>query len=388
MNARETFLAAMRFETHTPVLKAEFGYWTTTIKRFIREGMPVMSPLPAGLTDNGTIGGADRVDPSGSEVPDENVRPACGLASYPAKFPCNYSPLLPVRVLEEDAEYRTVVDTYGITKKERKTGSTPPLDIAFPVSSRADWEAYKERYTRDFTPRLPKDWPALARRLKDRGYPIRLGGFPYGFLGMPRHLLGTEGLFFAMYDDPALVKDINGFFLTLVMDYWAPIITEVRPDVVMIWEDMAYSSGSMIGTGAFREFLTPCYRVMVDYLRQLGVENIHVDSDGYIEELIPLWVETGVTGVFPMERKAGNDLRRIRARFPRLQLLGGVDKRILAEAKTAADIDAELAVAAEILSQGGYIPHVDHHVSDDACWKNFRLYRERLNRLIDEAARG
>jgi uroporphyrinogen decarboxylase len=388
MTARESFLAAMRFDTTVPVPKAEFGYWTTAVKRFLREGLHETEALPARLSDNGTITGADRVDPDGSEVPDRNVRPACGLDSYAAKFPCDYSPLLPARVLEDEPDYRVVVDRYGITKKERKGGTTPPLDLAFPVTCRADFEAYKEHYDSDYSRRLPRTWKTLAPALGSRSYPLRLGGFPFGFLGMPRHLLGTEGLFLAMYDDPQLVKDINAFYLRFVMDYWSPLIEAARPDCVMIWEDMASATGSMISPGAFREFLSPFYRTIIGFLREHGVDNIHVDSDGSIEDLIPLWVELGVTGIFPMERKAGNDLLRIRARFPRLQLLGGIDKRILAQGRTAADIEAELAVAARLLAQGGFIPHVDHHVPDDACWENFRAYRLGLNRLIDEAARG
>jgi uroporphyrinogen decarboxylase len=142
----------------------------------------------------------------------------------------------------------------------------------------------------------------------------------------------------------------------------------------------------MISREAFQEFLSPYYRRMMDFLRGAGVRNIHVDCDGYVEDLIPLWAELGVTGIFPMERKAGNDLARVRARFPRLQLLGGVDKRILAMDKGPAEVDRELAIVGEILSQGGYVPHVDHHVSDDACWRNFRYYRARLNELIDRVA--
>ena len=386
MTARETFNATMRFDRAQPALKAEFGYWTTTVKRFLREGMPQKEALPPGLSDNATISGATAVDPGGSTVSDVNVRAACGLDSYAAKFPCDFSPLLPARIVEEDAEYRTLYDSYGILKKERKTGSTPPLDLEFPVKNRADFESYRTHYGQDYRPRLPKSWDSLRAKIRSRDYPIRLGGFPYGFLGLPRHLMGTEGMFLALYDDPSLVKDINAFFLDFVMGYWALIIEAVRPDCVMIWEDMAYSSGSMIGTDAFREFLSPYYRKMIGFLRDMGVQNIHVDCDGFVEELIPLWVELGVTGIFPIERKAGNDLGRIRERFPGLQILGGVDKRILAEGRTEAEIQRELAISAEILAQGGFVPHVDHHVSDDACWKNFRLYRARLNELIDRAA--
>jgi uroporphyrinogen decarboxylase len=383
MNGREIFLRTMRFEKGAPSLKAEFGYWTTTVKRFLREGMPRVQDIPDTLSDNGTISGADKVDPAGIEFADLNVRSFFHLQSYAAKFPANYSPLFPGKVLEEDTESRTFIDQYGITKKERKTGTSPPLDIRFPIENRKDFEAYTEHYTRDFSKRLPRDWEQLSRLLTARDFPIRLGGFPYGFLGFPRHLLGTEGLFFAMYDDPQLVKDINDFFLRFVMDYWSPIIEMLRPECVMIWEDMASGTGAMISREAFREFLSPYYVRMVDFLKQHRVENIHVDSDGYIEELIPLWVELGVTGLFPMERKAGNDLLRIRQQFPRLQMLGGVDKRILASGIGEEDIDRELAIVGRILAQGGYIPHIDHHVPDDSCWKNFRLYREKLNALID-----
>ena len=383
MNARDTFLQAMRFKKGARSLKAEFGYWTTTVKRFLSEGLPEVQRIPDTHPDNGTISGADKADPRGKELSDRNIRAFFGLQSYVAKFPCDYSPLWKERVLQENGEYRVFTDQYGITKKERKSGTSAPLDINFPIASRGDFEGYKEHYTRDLQDRLPKDWAKLSSELKRRDFPLRLGGFPYGFLGFPRHLMGTTGLFLAMYDDPRLVKDINEFFLRFTMEYWSEIIERVQPDCVLIWEDMAYTTGSMISAEAFGEFLAPYYRRMIDFLRQHGVRNIHVDSDGYIEDLIPLWVELGVTGLFPMERKAGNDLERIRKRFPRLQLLGGVDKRILAEGQKEGDIDRELEKVRAILTQGGFVPHVDHHVPDDACWRNFRYYRARLNEIID-----
>ena len=45
LNPRERFLAVMRFEPGVRAPKAEFGYWTTTLKRFLREGLPVVRSL-------------------------------------------------------------------------------------------------------------------------------------------------------------------------------------------------------------------------------------------------------------------------------------------------------------------------------------------------------
>lgn len=387
MTPRERFLAVMRFEPGVRAPKTEYGYWTTALKRFIREGLPVAEPLPEGLPDNGTISGAEPIGREAKVTVDRNVRACLGLDPYPSKFPLDWSPRLPERVLEESEEYKVYTDRYGITMKVYKKGTTPPLDLSFPIRGRADFERYRERYsTRELAGRLPSDWEALSRSLRERDFPLRLGGHPFGFFGFPRHLIGSSQLFLLMYDDPQLIKDMNEFFLRFAVEYWDLILPAVHPDCVLIWEDMASKTGSMISREMFEEFMSPYYVRFIDFFRQHGVRNIHVDSDGYIEELIPLWWELGVTGVFPIERQAGNDPLRIRRRFPRLQLLGAVDKRVFDAGHTEADIETELAVTAELLRGGGVVPHADHHVPEDSCWRNFKYYRERLNRLIDESA--
>jgi hypothetical protein len=382
MNARERFLAVMDFQ-NVPPLKAEYGFWTTTIKNFIRDGMPVIEKLPEGISDSGTISGANKVDPGDRTVEDKNVRAFFHLDSYVSKFPCNFSPLFEEKVLDEDEEYRTYTDSFGITKKIRKTGSSTPLDLDFPVKNRKDFEKYREYYGDDHSGRLPGNWEELSKKLKNRDFPIRLGGFPFGFLGLPRHLLGTTRFFLMLYDDPGLIKDINEFFLDFTVGYWGEIMRDMKPDLVLIWEDMASRTGSMISPEMFEEFMAPYYVRIIDFFKQHGVKNIHVDSDGYVEDLIPLWERLGINGLFPFEIRAGNDLLRIRKNHPRFRILGGVDKSIMTVENAKHSIDAELEKIKELLKYGGYQPHIDHHVSDDVRWDNFKYYRQNLNDIID-----
>jgi uroporphyrinogen decarboxylase len=382
MNTRERFLAVAAFEKVSP-LKAEYGYWTTTVKNFVKQGMPVVKGLPEHLSDNATISGSVKINPESPVVVDENVRAYFKLDPYIAKFPCDYSPLFQVETLEESREYRIYRDRYGITLKQRKTGTAVPLDLDFPIKNREDFARYREHYDSDYAKRLPQDWKALASELHVRDYAIRLGGHPFGFFGMPRHLIGAESLFFILYDDPQLIKDINEFFLRFVMGYWGAIFEDLVPDCVLIWEDMASRQGSLISPAMFREFMQPYYSVLVDFFKQYGIHNIYVDSDGYVEELLPLWDEVGVNGLFPFERQAGNDLRRIREAFPGLQMFGGVDKGILTKDRSRSAIDDELHMVENMLTHGGYIPHIDHHVPDDAHWEQFVYYRQRLNDVID-----
>jgi hypothetical protein len=89
---------------------------------------------------------------------------------------------------------------------------------------------------------------------------------------------------------------------------------------------------------------------LVDFVKQFGVKTIVVDCDGKIDQLIPLWVKAGVTGMFPLE--AVNDVVALREAFPRLQILGAVDKRPLIEGSPAG-IDTELRRIEPLLRQGG-----------------------------------
>jgi uroporphyrinogen decarboxylase len=89
----------------------------------------------------------------------------------------------------------------------------------------------------------------------------------------------------------------------------------------------------------------------------------------------------GITGTYPLEVNAGMDVVKIRQRFPRFQLMGGIDKIQLMKGK--ADIDRELDRLPEIIEQGGYIPHGDHCIPEGVSWDNFKYYRERLLRIIE-----
>ena len=62
----------------------------------------------------------------------------------------------------------------------------------------------------------------------------------------------------------------------------------------------------------------------------------------------------------------------------------GVMINKLFEGNGETEINRELEKVRSLLGKGGYIPHIDHLVSEDATWKNFSYYRNRLNRIIDE----
>jgi hypothetical protein len=381
MNFRDKFNALMSFEDNTPNIKLEYGYWAGLIKNWNKDKAPVFEGLDTDRADIDLIRMSVPLTPSINEPGlDERLMKYFELESYPVKFPCNFSPMLEKKVLERNDEYTIFVDEYGLTQKVLGKGTSVPLTLDYPIKNIKDFENYKALYSKDLKNRMPKDFENLAKSLKNRDFAIRLGGHPFGFSGMARHIMGEFNYMLGLYDCPALIKDINEFYLNFVMEYWGKILKMVDIDWVMIWEDMAFKTGSIISKEAFREFMSPCYLKFVDFLMQYGIKNIIVDSDGLIDELIPLWVKLGVTGIFPME--AVTDALKIREEFPKLQILGAVDKKILFNTNNR-NMDDEFKKISILMNQGGYIPHIDHSIPMDADFSKFRQYRTRLNLLID-----
>ena len=294
MNSREKFNAVMNFDDNVPNLKAEFGYWAGTLRAWFDQGLPKSQEIPENILGGELIRGASPLYPESNEVVDHNIIPHLKLDSYLAKFPFDISPGIKIKVLQEDKKQRIYTDEYGITNKVSKEVAGIPLVLDYPVKDSKGFNEYKNNYdTVDHKNRLPENWDYLVRYLRSRDFPIRLGGNPFGFSFLARHLMGEVGYMTSLFDDPGLIKDINRFYLDFVKQYWSLILKEIEIDCVFILEDMAYRSGSFISTEMFKEFLSPYYIEFIDFLRQYNIKNIIVDCDGLIDELLPLWIEAG-----------------------------------------------------------------------------------------------
>jgi uroporphyrinogen decarboxylase len=196
--------------------------------------------------------------------------------------------------------------------------------------------------------------------------------------------MGEERLLFNFYDNPDLIRDMMNFLADFWIELWDQVFAHIQVDCAHFWEDMAYRNGPLISPAMFQAFMTPSYQKVTGFLKDWGVKVILVDSDGNLDKLIPLFLEAGLTGTFPIEIQAGNDLVKIRESYPNLHILGGIDKIKIAQGKTA--IDQELAKIPKMLRTGGYVPHIDHLVHPEISWDDFCYYRQRLRQVIDEAA--
>src|SRR5207247_42279 len=133
-------------------------------------------------------------------------------------------------------------------------------------------------------------------------------------------------------------------------------------DACGMWEDMCYSGGPLLSPSHFKQFLVPHYKRITELLHRHGVDIVCVDCDGKIDALIPLWLESGVNCMFPVEVGTwGADAVALRREFGKeLRLMGGFDKRILM--RGAAEIEREVIRLSALVEEGGYIGFCDHRV--------------------------
>ncbi len=246
----------------------------------------------------------------------------------------------------------------------------------FPVESRADWERMQERYQVDAPGRFGDDFAERCREMQASTAQVRTVQVNGPFWQL-REWCGFENLCMLFIEDADFVQEMVDFWTEFVSQVLARITARTTIDRLGFSEDMAYKAHSMISPAMTRRHLLPCYERWVAEVKAAGTPIIDMDSDGYIGELIPIWIAAGINVCDPIEVAAHNDIVEFRRQFGRkMAYTGGVDKRAIAAGGEV--MRAELRRLAPVIADGGFIPGCDHGVPPDISWPNFIEYSREL----------
>jgi len=360
MNERQRFIETMTCGNPDRPSYGEYLAYESTRKRWESEGMPQGVDLYRHF-------GLDHVDIWSKDC-----------------VPCDwgFNGLFERELLEETAEYQVWRETSGVISKYLKDMPPPamPKHESYPVSDRRTWEAYKRRIQGkrvSLEVGLGENTAAWAERTTPLGL---WTGSSYGIL---RNICGVEQLSLLLYDEPALVAEMVDFLSEIYLDNFKAVSSKVELDWVMFWEDMAYKNGSLINPGKYNELFVPFYKKIMPLIEAAGIKIVMLDSDGDVDELIPLWLELGITTMHPMEAASGMDVRAARKLYGRnIKFYGGIDKMALAKDRQA--IDAEVVPKLMAMKdEGGFIAACDHAVPPDVSYDNFRYYRDLVREVSE-----
>ncbi len=254
-----------------------------------------------------------------------------------------------------------------------------PITIEGPVSDRKSWDKIKYRLDPSDMSRYQSNWNEIIEGAIRSEEPVYSGDYPCGFFGSPRELFGPTDILYMYHDDPSLMHDV----LDTLCDLWIAMTIKMQEkvdlDYYFIWEDMCFKGGPLISPAYFKEFMFPRYKRFIKALRDNGCKNIYVDSDGDQRPLADLWIESGVNILFPWEQQFGLDITEVRKKYPKLGMIGGVNKRCVEYDKAA--VDKELEKMPYMFENGYYIPSFDHVLTKDAKFDVLCYYHEKMKEL-------
>lgn len=370
MNERERYIAAVTFQTPDRIPMMTMGPRESTIAAWEQQG------LPKG---------------------EDWFHVMCAQLQIPYEFPTGpwIDPGVDMRMLpmfeEKVLEHRNghylvqdwmgniteISDQFDVSYLRQARDFVTRKWHAFPVTNRQQFTEMQTRYNPDTPGRIPDDLDERARKLAQRDF-ISTLGFS-GVFWQLREWCGFEPLCMLFLDDPDFMAEMIQFWSDFIATMLDRTLQHYVPDQILVNEDMAYKGASMISPAMTRKYLLPVWSRWANIARKAGVPIIAIDSDGKVDELIPMWIEAGFNLCVPMEVAAGCDIVAYRQRHGKqIAYSGGIDKRSIA--RGGAEIEAEMARISPVVQSGGFIPGCDHGMPPDITWPNLlhfgRLWAE------------
>jgi len=383
LNNRERFRAICRGERPGDFMVMDWFHrcWADTLDEWIKQGAPAAIKEQDVLNDYFQfehLHGLQEIISEHNRSDLKEIATAQSLGAFHVTPPI--MPVFEIKVLREDERHR-VETTYGgsVVEVSKEHPWRMPKYLDRPVKDRASWNEYKKRLDPRTPERWPKDWEAYCSERNSDDAPTML--LLEGYFGVLREWCGLEQLLFMFYDDPNLVEDMMDQVLYLNMEMAKGAFKDLRIDTVRFWEDMAYKSGTLISPEMIRKYMLPRYKQTTDFLHSQGIDIIHADSDGNVEELIPLWLEVGVNFPWPLEVASGMDGIALRKKYDKEIILGGnIDKRVFLKGKDAIREEV-MSKVPYLVETGGYFPCLDHVVPPDVTLEGFRYYINLLREI-------
>lgn len=369
MTHRERFRSIMNYQPVDRLPVLHFGYWAETLEKWRDEGHLTSEEI------------ANAYDGSPAET----------TFSARLGFDYNYytcfhtdSALMPsferkvLEVLPDGS--RKVSNHEGAIVIEKDGAGSIPAEAGHLLTDRASWEEHylpKLQYSEeriDF---------ARLRQLKAHGWDIPLGLHCGSLFGNIRNWLGVVGVSYLYMDDEELYTEIINTVGNLSYRLAERVLQEGVPfDFGHFWEDICFKNGPLVMPSVFREKVGPHYKRITELLGRHGISIVSLDCDGFIDALLPVWLDNGVNTMFPIEvgtwrasigpwrEKYGKTLRGV----------GGMDKVVFS--RDYAAIDAEIERLKPLVELGGFIPCPDHRIAPDAKWENVQYYCERMRKVF------
>ena len=376
---RERFNAILHYEDYDRIPIMHFGFWNETLVKWAKEGHLTHDEI------KGIVSGQSNVaDGNDYELAiakklgfDDNIFVYTGQKGDWYDMPLY--PAFDSKVVERFPDgSEKILNSEGVFVLSKENVTSIAAEIDHTANSRESWEKH-------YLPRLqwvPErlDYDKLNDLIKQNEVRERhLCVYCGSLFGKLRNYWGLVEISYLQSEDPDLFAECVEAICQLSFNVTKHTLeTGVKVDYAHFWEDICFNKGPLINPKTFRDYFGKHYRRIADQCNKHGIDIISVDCDGFIEHLVPVWLDNGVNTMFPVEYGAWEyDFATLRKKFGKeLRGLGNVNKRVLGMSREA--IDKEIERLKRLVDLGGFIPCPDHRISPDAEWDLTKYYCDRM----------
>jgi len=282
-------------------------------------------------------------------------------------------------IIEDTDEYIIKRDELGRTSKLRKGYASIPLPLDFPVRDMDSWLKLKPMF--EFREdRIDWDQVNHARKMQEKGHLV-VATIPGGF-DIPRELMGEETTCLCYYMQPELMEDIMQTITETSFRVLDSISEKLLIDQVSVHEDLAGKTGPLIGPNEIEIFVKPYFRKIWDMLSSKGTQLFDMDSDGDVNPILDILVDSGINSMHPFEPAAGMDIVEVRKKFGKQMVMrGGIDKHVLRKDKNSIRQELECKLQS-MMQEGGVVFGLDHRIPNGTPIENYRYYVDTAREIL------
>jgi len=273
-----------------------------------------------------------------------------------------------------DKERRLFRDKWGVIRGFTAESSPYPLEA--PIKSPEDLKHYTPP-----DPNAPDalgHLPQVVARYKGKKAIFFMGRDSYF---NPAHVRGVEDFLMDIVLNPGFVREL----IEVCQSHDLPLVKRAvaaGADIIIFGDDYADKNSPFMSPRHFQDLFLPGLKKAVDTAHEAGAYVLK-HTDGNINPILDMIVETGVDGLHAIEPPAGMSLKAIRARYGnRLCLCGNVDCGPLLTWGSPDEVKAAVRQCfKDAARKGAYVLSSSNSIHSSVKPENYVAMRDARNEL-------
>jgi len=212
-----------------------------------------------------------------------------------------------------------------------------------------------------------------VRSFHERGLFV-IGFMEWTIFEIAWHMRGMDNLFMDIVNNPTFAEYLLER-ITQIRCFQAKRYAEAGVDLLKIGDDLGTQRGLLMSRDMYRKWFQPCHARVIDAARKVRPDiPVCYHSDGDCWEIIPDFVEAGVTVLNPIQPEC-LDLAAVKREFGKdLRFWGGIGTQTTMPFASASEVYETVQRAIDTLGPEGYFPCPTHVLEPEVPWENIQAY--------------